>query len=373
MKVLQTPPRFYPRKGGIEEASFYLSKELAKRGHNVKIICADEPSVGDLIIESIKVRRISYIGKISNTNITLSLGKELLKEEFDVIHTHLPHPWSADISAAVSFIKNKPLFLTYYNDITGNGINKFIADFYNFTALKFLLKRAHRIFIAHKNYYKSSPFLKPYMNKIIVTPFGVDLEKFKPSTLAKEDSNIVFFLSRLDKFHIYKGLHYLLLSVKKIIQKVPLKLYIGGDGDLLDYYKEFVRENGLEKVVHFLGFLDDKQLVRHYSLCDVFVLPSISSTQEGFGLVALEAMACKKPVIVTDIVGVAEDVKKYNAGIVVSPKNVEELSKNLEYLLLNKNKCEEMGINAYNLVKNKYTWENHCNIVENEYKKVCRV
>lgn len=372
MKIIQTPCRFSPYIGGTEQVCFFLSRELAKRGHDVKIICANEPPVDDGVIENIEIKRIPYIGKIANTNITLSLPKKLLKEDFDIIHTHLPHPWSADISAIVTFVKRKPLFLTYHNDITGRGLNRIIANLYNGTALKFLLKKADKIFITHKNYLKTSPFLKPFRNKIVITPPGVDLEKFKPLNLPKIDENIIFFISKLDKFHRYKGLSCLLMSIKKLTRRMSLKLYVGGEGELLNYYQKFVKKNGLEKIVFFLGYLDDEKLVRYYNLCDVFVLPSISSVQEGFGLVALEAMACGKPVIATNIVGVAEDVKNYNAGIVISPKNTEILSEALMYLLTNKEEAKEKGKNALNLIKKKYTWENHVDIVEREYLKAVK-
>lgn len=372
MKIIQTPPRFYPYIGGVENYVYYLSKELAKLGHKVKIICANEPAIGDSIIDNIEVKRLKYIGKVANTNITLDLPKTVLTEDFDLIHTHLPTPWSADISAIISLFKNKPLFLTYHNDIPGIGINKFIANFYNFTALKFLLKRAHRIFITHKNYLKTSPFLKQFLNKIVVTPPGIDLEKFRPLNLPKKDDNIIFFLSKLDKFHLYKGLEYLLLSIKKVIPNLSLKLYIGGEGELSDYYKKFVKENDLENAVIFLGFLKEEELLKYYNLCDVFVLPSISAVQEGFGLVALEAMACKKPVIVTELIGVAEDIRQENAGIVVKPKNVDELSDALKLLFSNKKEMESRGENAYGLVNAKYTWQKNAEITEREYLKAIR-
>jgi len=367
MKVIQTPARFYPCIGGTEQVAFYLSRELVKKGHVVKVICADEPAAGGGIIDGIEVKRIPYIGKVANTNITLSLGSALLKEDFDIIHTHLPHPWSADISAFISLIKNKPLFLTYHNDITGRGVNKITAGLYNLALLRFLLNRACKIFITHKNYLTSSPFLKAFTKKVVVTPPGVDLEKFRPLDIEKSEENIIFFLSKLDKFHRYKGLDYLILSIKKLVPKTGLRLYVGGDGELAGYYKKVVEENGLENIVTFLGELHNQQVVRYYNLCDIFVLPSVSSTQEGFGLVALEAMACKRPVVITSIVGVSGDVEKENAGIVIEPKNTEVLSRVLEQLLSDKNKCRKMGNNAYNLVRSKYTWLKHAEIVEKEY------
>lgn len=370
MKIIQTPPRFYPYRGGTEWLCFYLSRGLVKKGHQVKVVCADEPIAGDSHIEGIEVRRLSYIGKIANTNITLSLPKELLTEQFDIIHTHLPHPWSADISAWVSLKKKRPLFLSYHNDITGRGFNKFISGAYNFLALRFLLKQAEKIFILHKNYMETSPFLQSFMKKIIVNPPGVDPERFRALDLpGRSVQKTVFFLSVLDRFHRYKGLEYLLLAVKKLVHRFPLKLYIGGSGELLPYYRRFVSENGLGKEVVFLGFVKDEELLRYYNLCDVFVLPSISAAQEGFGMVALEAMACGIPVIVSDIVGVADDVRKENAGIVLKGRDVDALSEALEFIFSSPGKAREMGESGLKLAKTKYSWENHTDIVDSEYRK----
>ncbi|MCK4731975.1 MAG: glycosyltransferase, partial [Methanophagales archaeon] len=63
MKILQTPASFYPYIGGVENNAFYLSIELVKRGHDVTVICANEPNTKkEELIEGIKVKRLSYIG-----------------------------------------------------------------------------------------------------------------------------------------------------------------------------------------------------------------------------------------------------------------------------------------------------------------------
>jgi glycosyltransferase involved in cell wall biosynthesis len=159
------------------------------------------------------------------------------------------------------------------------------------------------------------------------------------------------------------------ILIKQVIQKLPLKLYVGGEGELLPYYQDFVKKNGLDNSVIFLGKLRDEEVVKNYNACDVFVLPSTTSLQEGFGLVALEAMACKKAVIVSAITGVANDVKKHNAGVVVAPCNINELSDALHVVLSDAKLRMGMANNAYGLVNNKYTWDKHAAIVEKEYLK----
>jgi len=371
MKILQTPVRFYPFIGGVENYVYYLSKRLVKLGHVVTVICANEPNTEEEeTIKGIKVKRLSYIGKIANTNITPKLLSELLREEFDIVHTHLPTPWSADGSAIVSKLKRKPLILTYHNDIVGTGIANYIAKFYNVTMLKLLLREADIIIITQPNYCNYSYHLKQYKDKIKVIPNGVDIERFKPLNVEKEEKTL-FFLSSLDEFHRYKGLDYLfegLIIIKKRIQDV--KLIIGGEGKLLNYYKQRVILMGLEDNVEFVGFIPDEKIVEYYNKCDIFVLPSISAKQEGFGIVLPEAMACERPVVSTEIVGVAEDVRERNAGRIVKPKDERALAEAIIEILEDKNLARKMGKNGRQLVEEKYTWEKVAEMVENVYNEV---
>ena len=69
-------------------------------------------------------------------------------------------------------------------------------------------------------------------------------------------------------------------------------------------------EIGLKNNIEFRGFIPHEKIVEYYNKFNVFILPSISSKQEGFGIVALEALACETPVISTEIVGVADDLKE---------------------------------------------------------------
>jgi glycosyltransferase involved in cell wall biosynthesis len=371
MKILQIPVRFYPSVGGVENYVYYLSKELVKLRHDVLVLCAHEPNTKkEEIIDGIKVKRLNYIGKIANTNITLKLPLEIVKEDFDIIHTHLPTPWSADWSAINAKIKNKPLILTYHNDIVGNGFADYIAKFYNATMLKLLLRKANVIIITHTGYYDYSPFLNRYKDKIGVIPIGVDIERFKPSKTEK-GGHVLFFLSVLDKFHRYKGLDYLLKALTIVKEEISdVKLVVGGDGELSGYYKRMADSLDLKANVEFTGFVSPAEIVDCYNNCNAFVLPSISAQQEGFGMVLLEAMACGKPVVATDIVGIAKETKGSNAGKIVMPKAVKELSNAIIEVLQDKKVANEMGINGRKLVEERYSWEKIAKLINGVYKEV---
>jgi len=370
MKILQTPIRFYPYTGGVEKYVLDLSKELVKRGNNVTVVCANEPeSKKEDSIKGIKIKRLNYSGKIANTNISLSLLFALLKEDFDIIHAHFPTPWSLDWSVIASIIKNKPLVLTYHNDIVNHPTSGLLADIYSNTLLKFILKRAEKIIIDQPKYLNYSKFLKNYKNKIVTIPIGINQQIFRPLK-QKKIKNLIFFLGILDRFHRYKGLDYLMKALTKVKQTIPnIMLIVGGSGELSEEYQELAKKLGLEKNIKFIGYIEEKSLIRLYNQSQIFILPSIGY-EEGFGIVLLEAMACKTPVICTDIVGVADDVEKSNAGIVVKPKNINDLSRAIIKILKNKPNQKKMGENALRLVRQKYSLEKMAERCEKIYEEV---
>lgn len=361
MRIVQTPARFYPFIGGVENYVYNLSKELAKLGQDVQIICAREPEMKEKESQDgIEIKRLHYFGKVANTNITPTLPFALFRQDFDLVHTHLPTPWSADWSALLSIAKKKPLVLTYHNDIVGCGYAGNIAWLYNFTCLRLLLKAAAKIIITQSNHSKSI-YLNSNKNKLKVLPVGVDTDRFRTIREGRKEikgKKVLFFLGLLDRFHRYKGLDYLLEALVIVKKQVPdVKLVVGGDGELLGYYKNKAMKLGLFENVDFLGFIPEEKLTECYNRCNAFVLPSISQEQEGFGIVLLEAMACNRPVICTDIVGVAKDVTMYNAGRTVRTKDINALAQATIEILENEELAEEMGKRGRRLVEEKYTWK----------------
>lgn len=373
MKILQTPVRFHPFIGGVENYVYNLSRGLVGLGHQVTVLCANEPeSVKEELIDGIRVRRLPYIGKIANTNITPGLPLKIMREDFDLVHTHMPTPWSADVSGLAAAAKRRPLVLTYYNDIVGEGFAGRIAGLYNRTGLRILLKRAAKIIIIQPDYIDSSPHLKGFRDKIETIPVGVDLSRFRPEG-EETDGKTLFFLSSLDRYHSYKGLDDLLQALVLVKEDYPdVKLVVGGGGELLGRYRSMTEELGLDGDVEFLGFVPEDMVAKCYNNSDIFVLPSNSRSQEGFGMVALEAMACAKPVICTDIVGVAGEVEETGTGLTVEPSNPAQLAGAITRLLINGSEAKEMGEAGRRLAEEKYGWRKVAERVEGVYEELVR-
>ena len=364
MKILHTPVRLYAT-GGVENYVLNLSRSLADLGHEVCVICSE--SARDMDCDPrVRVRALRSWGRIANTNITPMLPLALAKENFDVMHTHLPTPWSADWSLLACLAKDKPLILTYHNDIVGTGIAGHLARFYNATALNLLLKKSARILVGRPR--NVSSHLNPYMNKVEFVPIGVDTQLFHSQKAAEECD--IFFLSLLDSFHRYKGLDVLLEAMQAVrIQLPEIRLAVGGSGELLKNYRHKAKALGLEKNVRFEGRVSQKRLLEIYNGCKLFVLPSISAEQEGFGIVPLEAMACCRPVVVTDIVGVAEDVQKSGAGMVVEPGDRNALAQAIISILAEGKRAAIMGQAGRRLVEEKYSWKKVALQVERIYRE----
>jgi glycosyltransferase involved in cell wall biosynthesis len=85
-------------------------------------------------------------------------------------------------------------------------------------------------------------------------------------------------------------------------------------------------------------------------------MPSVSAAQEGFGMVALEALACGTPVVTTDIAGVADDIRRADAGRVVPAGDADALAAAIADILADGERADEMGWRGRKLAEEKYSW-----------------
>ena len=116
MEIFQTPVRLHAT-GGVES---YVSEPIRRaRGNGPRgqgDLSSDSPQ-DEEVDRHVSVKAMRTLSKMANTNITPSLPLALLQDDFDILHTHLPTPWSADWSALISRLEKKSLVLTYHNDI----------------------------------------------------------------------------------------------------------------------------------------------------------------------------------------------------------------------------------------------------------------
>jgi len=365
LRILQTPVRFFPARGGVEKYVLELSKQLVSLGNDVTVVCADEPHAESCVVEGVTTIRLPYIAKVANTNITPRLFHALMSRNFDVLHTHIPTPWSADVSALVSLLKQKPLFVTYHNDLTGQGASGLLAGLYNSTFLHLVLWRAKKIVITQPTYIERSSHLKRHRKKVVVIPLGVTLPLAMPGVRHKADQ--VFFMSVLDKHHEYKGLGILLDAMAKVKDRRPeVRLLVGGEGELIGKYGQLAKLHGISDSVEFLGYLPDEELAAAYGSSSIFVLPSLNR-MEGFGIVALEALSYGTPVITTRFAGSSDLIRRNKAGLIVPPGDTVMLANAIIALLEDHSEARSMGARGAAAVVREFSWESIAKQIMSEY------
>jgi rhamnosyl/mannosyltransferase len=155
-------------------------------------------------------------------------------------------------------------------------------------------------------------------------------------------------------FRHYKGIHELLQAVRKV-PNTPLVMI--GEGLLYERARKWVGEMGLEGRVFLLGRRSDEEVRLHLHACLFLVLPS-TNRAEAFGLALLEAMACGKPVISTEL-GTGTSVVNLNGrtGLVVPPGDVEALRLALNALVTDRGLRERMGEEARRRVAEEFCQE----------------
>jgi glycosyltransferase involved in cell wall biosynthesis len=174
-------------------------------------------------------------------------------------------------------------------------------------------------------------------------------EKF-PKT---HDKRIVLFLGRVCR---QKGLDLLIKAFRKVVTlngNVYLMIVGPEEKGYGERVRRWVSEESLGQYVTFVGPLYGRQKLAAYVDSDVFVLASYA---ENFGATVIEALACKRPVVISDRVNICDEIAGAEAGIVVNC-SVESLANGIHRVLDDPNLAERLGKNGYELVKQKFTWD----------------
>jgi rhamnosyl/mannosyltransferase len=365
MKVLIVSKYFYPVFGGVETNAFYVAKELVKKGNEVTVIASGD-SYSRERIKGVHVIRVPTWLTIGPTPISPGVFNEILGRDFDIANLHDPNPSQNFFAYLALRLKRKPFVVTYHSDIEPHTLSiKLLKFFYvNLFQRFFLLRKARKIMPTSPQYIDLSDILPKFRHKCEIVPNGVDLSFFKP--LKSKKGSRILFVGRLI---YYKGLQYLIKALPEILEKVPdAKLAIVGDGPLKAEWTALAKRLKVNDRIEWLGKLSDKDMLKQYQKCDVFVLPSIYKT-EAFGIVLLEAMACGKPCVGTNISGteyVLED-----SGIAVDPQDEEQLSTAVVRVLTDRKLAEEMSRKGLKKISG-FDWPKIADKVFKTYKEALK-
>lgn len=198
--------------------------------------------------------------------------------------------------------------------------------------------------------YTASMVRKIYQRDADVVYPGVDIEKFRPNWKKEE---YIFTIGRLTKL---KKIDLLLkaLALLKHQRNQEIPLIIGGDGEERPNLMKLTQELGLDKQVRFTGRLLETEVHEYLGKAKVVVFPT---TNEPFGLVPLEAMACGTPVIASDSGGPKETVLDGKTGFHFEADDELDLAHRIQILVENDNLLKEMSIASRRHVEQNFSWE----------------
>ena len=153
------------------------------------------------------------------------------------------------------------------------------------------------------------------------------------------------------------------------MKDVKGKLLLIGTGDLEKDLRRQAAGAGLEGDIVFLGEVSDQEMVAYLHLCDLFVLPSIFRS-EAFGIVQIEAMACGKPVVSTELgTGTSFVNQNRKTGLVVAPNDPAALSQAINYLIDNPDIRKAYGRAGHERVEKYFSEESMVTSTINLYKE----
>ncbi len=221
--------------------------------------------------------------------------------------------------------------------------------------------------ISVSNYTKDKA--KSFLNndkEIDVIPNFANMDSFYPihSKNLRKNYNlkgsdiVILSLSRLTK---RKGHFISIDAIKNLTKKYSnIKYLIAGTGDIAyeKKLKTYVKKHNLDSHIYFLGYVRESHKNEIYNLCDIYMMTSLPmdmyGSSEGFGITFLEANACGKPVIGTDVGGISDAIQNGYNGFLIKPNNLLELEKTIINIINNKKLYKSLTENSINHIKKNF-------------------
>ena len=341
--------QFPPHVGGVGVHIHTLAKELVNQGHEVYVITYPHKDIKDIDgihVIGTKGLNISGVrGLMFKRNAKKALENLLEKEDIDLIHGHYLFPAGA---AAVEVGKDHGI-KTY---VTAHGSDMF--EVYKKqpimrSTIKNVLKKAD-VVLAVSNALRHEIIatgVTGISDKTRICWNSVDIDKFSTdenTTFRDEhkltDKPIVLFVGNLIKRKNVESL----LEAKRIANS-DYYLVVVGDGPLFKKLNKKVEEENIRDVI-FTGSRTDVESI--IPSCDVLVLPSFS---ESFGLVLIEALACGKPVIGSNVGGITEIITE-DVGLLVNPEKVSSIARAIDDVINDEELRNRLASNARNRAMN---------------------
>ena len=360
-----------PYLGKHDSLAIHISK-LAKCLSRLKDIELHIITIGDKNTQfkeddlAVHVIKKSTYYPIYIPSAVMHLKRKIKEIDPDIVHAQGTFTPYSTTAALVS--KEYPTILSV------RGI--YIKELKYWSGLQFIfsatIETTNEKYVLYKipNIIVTSPHSKDVIrsmtnSNIYVVPNGIDFDEIQNIRAEERLKHpAVLFMGTLTKV---KGIDVLLKAIPIIRKRIQnLHVYIAGSGSEEGNLKKLVKELNIEENVSFLGFVSGEEKYAYYKSADIYVQPS---RYETFGVVLLEAMACGKPVVASNVGGIPFVVEDGKTGLLFESENVEELTEKVILLLRDEELRAKRGEAGKERARG-FTWERSAEMTGDVYKEV---
>ena len=276
------------------------------------------------------------------------ITKLIRKHRLDLIHAHFAYP-EGFAGLIAKHETGRPLIVTLHGvDILtertigyGLRLNKGFD-----IIIRKVLREADVVIASSTSTFEEALNAGCDQRNLVLVPNGVDIKRF---TLNIDGRRVRKKLGIMGKFIVFtlrahvpkNGIKYLIKAAHTVLRKNPnVYFVIGGDGPLRRELEKLADGLGISGNIVFTGYIPYDELPYYYAASDIFVIPSVI---EAFGLVAVEAMACGKPVVGSNVGGIRDIIRDGQNGYLVEPKDPKSLADKIAFMLENPSLREKLG------------------------------
>ncbi len=341
----------YPTFGGSGVVATELGKALADHGHQIHFITYSQPARLDFFSENLFYHEVtvSKYPLFDYPPYELALASRLVDvvkyEQLDILHVHYAIPHASAAYMAKQILATEGIFIPVVTTLHGTDITLVGKDRTYKPVVAFSINQSDGVTAVSESLKLDTLNHFDITKEIKVIPNFIDLQRFNHKSkthfkkaIAPNDEKIIVHTSNFRKV---KRVQDVVKIFEEVNKAIPSKLLLAGDGPERTEVEQLCRELNLKDDVRFLGKLDAVEEI--LSVSDLFILPSET---ESFGLAALEAMACKLPVISTNAGGIPELNINGQTGFLSDVGNVEEMAKNAIYILEDEKRLKQFKENA---------------------------
>lgn len=353
----------YPSVGGSGVVATELGKALARRGHGVHVMSTDMPfRLGEfqsgLFFHQVSTptyplfREPQYLLALANTIVQVTRAFRL-----DVVHAHYAVPHAAAAFLAVQVLQassvRAPRVVTtlHGTDITLIGSDPSYSDI-----VAFSIERSDAVTAVSESLKAATIGELAVKVPIRVIPNFVDTDTYRrvdSSALRRRlcgDDAATRLVIHISNFRPVKRVHAVVDVFDRIRRRIPARLLLVGDGPELNLARRTAHDRGIDDLVNAVGAQED--VVALLSASDLFLLPS---SQESFGMAALEAMACGVPVVAARVGGVPEVIEDGRSGFLHAPEDHDGMADSAVALLADEHRYAEVAAAARNRVVERFS------------------